>query len=99
MNQNKKLVIISNEKISKNENKFCCDNIDMKSIPEGLNQNLEVTIIAIKSNIYRFHKINLEKIKITSHIFSFLFNIFKTFKNKRVKTRNNTIIFNFIIMY
>ncbi len=30
------LVIISNEKISKHYENFFCDNIEMKSLPEGL---------------------------------------------------------------
>ena len=84
MNSNKKLVIINNEKISKEKNGFYCDNVDMKSIPEGLSENLKVSVIALKSNINRFHKINLEQIEIASNIFIFLFNIFKTFKNKDV---------------
>ena len=41
-NENKKLVIISNEKIFKNNEEFYCENIDMKSIPEELEKNFEV---------------------------------------------------------
>ena len=84
MNSNKKLVIISNEKTSINKERICCDNIDMKSIPEGLNKNYEVLMISKKSNIKRFHQINLEKIKLANNIFTFLFSIFKTFKYKEV---------------
>ena len=84
MNLNKKLVIISKEKIFKKDNSLYCDNIDIKSIPEGFSRNLKVSVIAVKSNIIRFHKINLEQIEIASNIFTFLFNIFKTFKNKDV---------------
>ena len=90
MNQAKKLVIISNEKISKDENKFYCDNVDMKSIPEELSTNLNVSLIARKSNIRRSHQTNLENIKISSNIITFLFNIFKTFKYKEV---------NYLIIY
>ena len=63
MNSNKKLVIISNEKVLTNKEKIYCDNIDMKSIPEGLDQNLNSLLIGRKSNIQRSHKINIEKIK------------------------------------
>ena len=80
MNPNKKLVIISKEKIFKKNNNLYCDNVDIKSIPEGLSRSFEVSIIAAKSNIFRFYKINLEKIEIASNIFTFLFSIFKTFK-------------------
>ena len=54
----KKIFIISNESISENSNSFFCDNLDMKSIPEGLNETLEVNLLARTSNIYRKHKIN-----------------------------------------
>jgi glycosyltransferase involved in cell wall biosynthesis len=84
MDPNKKLVIISKEKIFRKDNCSYCDNIDMKSIPEGLYKNFDVIIIAVKSTNYKFHKINIEKIKTASHIFSYLFDIFKTFKNKEV---------------
>ena len=82
MSQNKNLVIINNEKVFQEANSFYCDNIDMKSIPEGLSNQLEVLFIGRKSIVERFHKINLKKIIIKSNIFSFLFAIFKTFKNK-----------------
>ena len=78
-----KLIIINNEKVSNQSNNFYCDNIDMKSIPEGLNKNIEVSIIVRKSDIKRSHQINLNKVKIASNIFNFLFNIFKTFKHKK----------------
>ena len=84
MNQARKLVIISNEKISKDEDKFYCDNVDMKSIPEELSTNLNVSLIARKSNIRRSHQTDLENIKISSNIITFLFNIFKTFKYEEV---------------
>ena len=83
MDQNKKLVIINNEKISKKENNFYCDNIDMKSTPEGLSNNFDVLVIARKSNIERSQKINLQKIKISSNILVFLFHILKTLKDTK----------------
>ena len=85
MERNKTLVIISNEKTSKNKNEFYCDNIDMKSIPEGLSENFNVLILARKSNIKRSFQIKIEKIKIASNIFGFLTNVFKAFKNKETK--------------
>jgi len=84
MNSNRKLVIINKEKIFEKDNSFYCDNVDMKSIPEGLNKNFKASVIARKSNIKRFHKINLENIEIASNIFTFLFSIFKTFKDKEI---------------
>ena len=40
-----KLVIISNESIFKNNDVLYCDNIDIKSISEGLSENFEISII------------------------------------------------------
>ena len=82
MNSNKKLIIISNEKASTSKEKIYCDNIDMKSIPEGLGKNYEVLMISRKSNTKRFHQINVEKIKLANNIFTFLLSILKTFKYK-----------------
>ena len=78
----KNLVIIDNEKISKKNNSFYCDNFEAK-ISEDLDKVFSVTVIARKSKINRACQINLEKIKIASNIFSFLFNIFKTFKKNK----------------
>ena len=55
----KKLFIISNESIFNYEEEFFCDNIDLKSTPEGLNSNFEVNIIGRKSKQVRSHKINI----------------------------------------
>ena len=76
---NKDLIIINNEKISK-EDFYCCDNVDMQSIPEDLNNYFDVTVIARNSKIKRKRKINLQNIKIAKNIFSFLYFILKTFK-------------------
>ena len=78
----KNLVIIDNEKISKKDNNFYCDNFEAKT-SENFSKDFNVTVIARKSKIDRAHQINLEKIKIASDIFSFLFNIFKTFKQNK----------------
>ena len=84
MNRDKKLVIINKEKIFEKDNGFYCDNVDMKSIAEGFSKNFNTLLIAKKTNIKRFHKINLENIEIASNIFTFLFSIFKTFKDKKI---------------
>ena len=79
------LVIINNEKICFKDNYFYCDNVDMKSLPEGLNNNFKVSMILRKSETVRSHKINLNRIILSSNIISFLINIFKTFKKKNTK--------------
>jgi glycosyltransferase involved in cell wall biosynthesis len=77
----KKLFIISNEDIFESENKYFCDNLDMKSTPEGLSNNFEVNIIARKSKKPRSHKINIDNIILSRSIFSFIKEIIKNFKN------------------
>ena len=75
-----KLFIISNESIFHSENSFFCDNLDMKSTPEGLKQKFDISIIARRSKKERSHKINIENINIHNNILSFLFSIFRSFK-------------------
>ena len=79
------LVIINNEKVCSKDNCFYCDNVDMKSLPEGLNNDFKVSMIVRKSATNRSHKINLDRIILSSNIISFLINIFKTFKKKDTK--------------
>ena len=45
----KKLFIFSNESIFIQEEKYFCDNIDLKSSPEGLNKKFEVNLFGRKS--------------------------------------------------
>ena len=66
------LVIIENEKVFKENDNFYCDNIDGKSIPEGLSNLRKTYVIARKSKIKRVQKINIDEIKTGSNIFSFL---------------------------
>tara|TARA_B100000029_G_scaffold479495_1_gene526610 strand:+ start:1056 stop:2072 length:1017 start_codon:yes stop_codon:yes gene_type:complete len=80
--QDKDLIIINNEKISKEKNFFYCDNIDIKSIPESLKSNFNIKLIARSSDIKRDRKINIEKIEAAPNIFKFLSTIIRTFQNK-----------------
>ena len=41
-----RLGIISNEKVHLEGENFFCDNIDMKSLPEGLSKSFEVQVFA-----------------------------------------------------
>ena len=75
------LYLISNEKISQNNKMFFCDNLDMKSTPEGLNKYFDVKVIARKSKVSRSQKIHLENIKTFSSIFSYLSEVIKIPKN------------------
>ena len=68
----KKLFIFSNESIYVENNKYYCDNLDLKSTPEGLNKKFEVNLFARKSNRKRSHEIKIKKIKIFSNLFSYI---------------------------
>ena len=76
-----KLNIISNESIFNNGDGFFCDNIDIKSTPEGLNKSFEINLIGRSSKIIRNHLINLSNVKNCNNVFTYLYEIFKTFKN------------------
>ena len=78
-----KLVIVSNESIFEDNEVFYCDNIDMKSIPEGLSKNRKVSLIARKSNIKRSFKISAENIIISSNIFFFYLIYLKLLRKKK----------------
>jgi glycosyltransferase involved in cell wall biosynthesis len=68
----KKIFIFSNEAISSQVGKFYCDNIELKSTPEGLNKKFEVNLFARKSHKKRSHEIKIKKIKIFNNFFSYI---------------------------
>ena len=57
----KKLFIFSNESVSTQDGKFYCDNIDLKSTPEGLNKKFEVNLFARQSKKKEYMKLKLRK--------------------------------------
>ncbi len=81
----KKLFIFSNESIFTQEQKYFCDNIDLKSSPEGLNKKFEVNLFGRKSSKKRAHEIKLKKIKIFSNIFTYLSEVIKSTKIENTK--------------
>ncbi len=78
----KDLIILNNEKVSRDKNGFYCENLDLKVLPEGLNDYFNVHYLVRKSNTKKFQKINLKNILVSSNIFNFIFNIFKTFRQQ-----------------
>ena len=80
-----KLFIISNEKISESTNNFFCDNLDMKSTPEGLKKNFDIHILGRNSRKARSHKINIEKVTLSKTFFGFLYSILKSLKESEAK--------------
>ena len=81
----KKLFIFSNESISFEDNKYYCDNLDLKSTPEGLNKKFEVNLFGRKSHSKRSHEIKIKKIKIFNNIFSYISAVISASKNQDSK--------------
>ena len=67
------LVIINNEKVFKENNSFYCDNLDLKIIPEELNEYYNVQYIVRSSNKKGKQNIKLSDIKTASNIFQFVY--------------------------
>ena len=80
----KDLVIINNEKIYIKNDDFYCDNLDLKVLPEGLNNYFNVQYITRSSTKKGYQKINLKNIKVSNNIFKFIYFIIKTFKISNV---------------
>ena len=81
----KKLFIFSNESVSSQDGKFYCDNIDLKTTPEGMNKKFEVNLFARKSKKKRSHEIKIKKIKIFNNFFSYISSIRATSKENNSK--------------
>ena len=81
----KKLVIISNESIFEENGNFFCDNIDIKTTPEGLNKKFEVHLHGRASKNQRSHKINLKNIYISKTFFNFFLNIYQSLREVSTK--------------
>ena len=72
------LAIVSNEKTYANKNYYYCDNIETKSIPEGLSKDFNIELFVRNSKIEReSHKINLDRVIISKGIVSYISNILK----------------------
>jgi len=82
---NNELIVLNNEKVSKKGNVYYSRNYNLKILPEGLNDFLNVKYIARKSNVEENHRMNFTNIKISSNIFQFIYFVFSTFKNKNAK--------------
>ena len=76
----KKLFIFSNESVFLQNNKYFCENIDIKTTPEGLNKNFEVNLFCRKSPKKKTHEIKLKKIKIFSNLLSYLLEVIRSSK-------------------
>ena len=81
----KKLFIFSNESIYFEDNKYYCENLDLKSTPEGLSKKFEVNLFGRKSKKKRSHEIKIKNIKIFNNIVSYISSVVVASKNKDAK--------------
>ena len=79
------LVVLNNEKVSKQNGKFFSRNYNFKILPEGLNKYFNVEYIVRKSNINESHELSLDNVKIASNIIQYIFFVISTFKKKNAK--------------
>ena len=79
------LVVLNNEKVSKQNGKYFSRNYNFKILPEGLNRYFNVEYIVRKSNISESHKLNLDKVRIASNIIQFVYFVISTFKKNNTK--------------
>ena len=82
--EKKELVILNNEKVFNDNGDFYCDNLDLKVLPEGLNEYFNVKYLVRKSKKKGGQIINLTNIHSASNIVSFISNLVKTFKTNLV---------------
>jgi glycosyltransferase involved in cell wall biosynthesis len=75
------LYIIGNERISKNNNIFYSENIDFKTIVEGLSNSFNVTLVARESFKKKNFIINYNNIFLANFCFSYLLKIIFSFNN------------------
>ena len=81
----KKLFIFSNESILVQEGKFFCDNIDLKTTPEGLNKKFEINLFGRKTKKNRSHEIKIKKTKIFTNIITYISSVIKSTKQEDAK--------------
>ena len=84
-NKEDNILIISNEKVYEDKGGYYCDNADIKTIIEGLDNLHSINIICRRSNKRRSLKINHRKIYLVKGPISFLNNLYKAIKDKSSK--------------
>ena len=80
-----RLCIITNEQLHESNGSFFCDNIDLKSIPEGLKEFADIKIIGRKSRKNRTKQIELKQIESSSNLVGYIYLLIKSFKFKETK--------------
>lgn len=77
-----RLNIIMNERIYDDKYNFYSENIDCKSIVEGLKEKFDPRLYARRSNTIKYNKLLFDNIYLSSNIFLYLLKICLSLKNK-----------------
>lgn len=79
----KKLNIIMNERIYYDQYSFYSENVDCKSIVEGLNEKFKTKLFARNTIFKKNNKLKFDSILLSNNIFIYLFRILLSLKNKK----------------
>ncbi len=80
------ILICTNESLSKKNQQLFCDNLDIKSIPEGLQNYNKITLLGRKSEKIGNFDVKINNYHLAKNIFSYLnFIIKQKRKNKNLK--------------
>ena len=79
----KKLNIIMNERIYKDQYSFYSENVDCKSIVEGLKEKFYIKLFARKTNVKKKNKLLFFNVSLSNNILIFLFNIICSLKDRK----------------
>ena len=77
MNNKKKIFVFTCEKIFVKENKFYCENVDIKTIIEGLSQNHSVKVVSRLTKNEKKYNIDINKIYALKNFLEIFLLIFK----------------------
>jgi glycosyltransferase involved in cell wall biosynthesis len=79
----KKLNIIMNERIYKDQYSFYSENVDCKSIVEGLKERFDIKLFARKTKVKKKNKLLFFNVSLSNNIFIYLFNIICSLKGRK----------------
>jgi len=79
----KKLNIIMNERIYNDQYSFYSENVDCKSIVDGLKEKFDTKLFARNTIFKKKNKLKFDSIFLSNNIFIYLFRIFLSLKNKK----------------
>ena len=93
------LIVLNNEKVSSENNKFYSRNYNFKILPEGLNKHFNVEYIVRKSNTKEPHKLNMGTVKAASNIIPFIYFLLLRFQYLYQRTLHSYYFIFYLLIY